>query len=237
MRRNYSRLARVEEGKNIRRAYAFGIATIVIIILLAVFGLPAISKIASYIFDMKKSTVSLVKDTTPPGPPFVRPLVEATNNSTLKIEGNAEPQAKIDIFVNDEKTETQVDNDGTFSTEVTLVKGNNIIYAIAKDSADNESVSSSKYTVYYSKDKPKLEVTKPSPGDNYFGNDQRQLTIEGATCVTCSVTVNGRIGLVDESGNFKVTYSLNDGGNDLNVVTTDRAGNHEETTISVNFTP
>lgn len=237
MRKNYSRLARVEEGKNIRMAYVFGISTILIIVLLVVFGLPILSKVSGYFFDMKKSTVSAVKDTTPPGPPFLKSPVEATNNSNLKIEGSSEPQATIEIFVNDEKTEITADNNGDFSTDVTLTKGNNVIHAKAKDAAGNESVDSNQYTVYFSKDKPKLEVTKPSPGDNYYGDKQKQLSVEGSTCVDCNVTVNGRIALVDDTGNFKLTYSLNGGNNDLNIVTTDKAGNHEETTITVNFTP
>lgn len=237
MRRNYSRLARVEEGKNIRKAYAFGIASIIIIGLLLVFGLPAVSKIASYVFDMKKKAPIALEDNTPPGPPFIKTLPEATNNNSLKIEGTSEAEAIIMIFVNDERTEVNADDNGNFSADITLAKGSNTIHAKAKDAAGNESVDSNQFSVYFSKEKPKLEVTKPSPGDNYFGDKQKQLSIEGVTCAECSVTVNGRIALVDDTGNFKITYSLNDGNNDLNIITTDKAGNHEETTISVNFTP
>ncbi len=237
MRRNYSRLAKVEEGKNMRMAYVFGISTVIIVILLVIFGLPAISKLASYVFDMKKSPSIASQDTTPPGPPFLKSVPEAVNKSDLKLEGNAEPDVTVEIFVNDEKSESTADDNGSFSLEVTLTKGSNVIYAKAKDSGGNESVNSKQFTVYFSNEKPKLEVTKPSQGDKYYGDKQRQLSVEGVTCVDCSLTVNGRIALVDDEGNFKLTYSLNDGNNDLNIVTTDKSGNHEETTISVEFTP
>ena len=237
MRRNYSRLARVEEGKNMRMAYAFGIGAIIIIVLLAIFGIPVATKIAGYVFDMKKSPSIVSQDTTPPGPPFIKTLPEATNNNILKIEGSSEPETTVEIFVNDEKTEVPADGNGNFETKVTLIKGSNTIYAKARDEAENESAKSRQYTVYFSKDKPKLEVARPNQGDSYYGDKQRQLSIEGATCPECSVTVNGRIGLVDDEGNFKLAYSLNDGNNDLNIITTDKSGNTEETTISVNFTP
>lgn len=237
MRRNYSRLARVEEGKNMRLAVIFGALTIAVIILLIIFGVPAVTNLAGYVFDLKGKPVITNDDKTPPGPPFIKPLPEATNKSTLTVSGTSEAEATVEIFVNDEKTETQADSSGSFSVDVTLAKGSNLIHARAKDKAGNESVDSNQFSVFFSKDKPKLEVTKPSQGDNFFGDKQRQVSVEGSTCTDCSITVNGRIALVDDTGNFKLTYSLNNGSNDLNIKAADKAGNTEETTISVSFTP
>ena len=237
MKRNYSRLARVEESKNMRMATTFGLLTIGVIVLLVIFGIPAITNVAGYIFDLKGKTPIINADKTPPGPPFIKPFSEASNKERLTIEGTAEAEATVMVYVNDEKTETEADSSGNFTVDVVLAKGTNAIHAKVKDAAGNESVDSNTFNVFYSKDKPKLEVAKPSQGDNYFGDKQRQISVDGSTCNDCSVTVNDRIALVDSTGNFKLNYSLNDGNNDLNIRTVDKAGNSEETTISVTFTP
>ncbi len=220
-----------------RMAFVFGISAVAIILILAFFGIPVVTKLAGYFMGLKSKPAIVNEDKTPPGPPFIKPLTAATNNVKLRVEGTSEPDATVIVFVNDESEETTANTNGEFNADITLTKGTNEIYAKAKDKAGNESVDSKHYSVYYSKEKPKLEVTKPSQGDNYYGDKQRQISVEGKTCIDCTLTVNGRLALVDDDGNFKLTYGLNNGSNDLNIIATDKAGNTEETTIAVNFTP
>ncbi|MGB6881971.1 MAG: hypothetical protein WBD86_01580, partial [Microgenomates group bacterium] len=77
MRRRYSRLARTEERKNIKRAALFGLLTLISILVFIFLGLPAVAKFAAFLTDLRKSTVPIeINDTTPPVPPILDSLSE-----------------------------------------------------------------------------------------------------------------------------------------------------------------
>jgi hypothetical protein len=176
-------------------------------------------------------------DITPPAPPIINSLPEAVNKSYLDIEGKAEPGATVDIFVNDSKSEVVVNNEGSFSFTATLTKGENLISALAKDSAGNESQRSTVYKIIYDTEAPKLDISFPSEGAKFSGDKQKQLNIKGQTKFNSTLTINDRIVKVDDSGNFSYTLSLSEGDNSLNFKVTDQAGYTIEKTLKVNFTP
>jgi len=68
--KRYSRLASVEERKNIKKAYWYVILSILALVFLIFFGLPTLVKFAGFIGDVAKSDKPVeINDTTPPAPP------------------------------------------------------------------------------------------------------------------------------------------------------------------------
>lgn len=237
MRMNYSRYQRLEEGRNVKRAITFGLLTILVIAALFIVGIPAVTGVAGYIFDLKGSGITGIKDTTPPGPPFINNPPEGVNKQSIKIEGTSEPDATIVYLLNEAEGETAADSDGKFSISLTLKKGQNTISAKAKDKAGNESVRSKTFSIFFSSEAPQLDISKPHEGDTFYGDKQRTLTIEGKTCTTCGITINDRIATVGEDGSFTLSYQLGDGANTLNFKATDKAGNLTEKNVNVTFSP
>lgn len=235
--KNYSRFARLEEGRNVRKAIIFSVLTILIIIVLFIFGIPAVTGISGYIFDLKGTGITALKDTVPPGPPFINTPPEGTNKSTIKIEGTSEPDSTIIYLLNESEGETTTGSDGNFSVSLTLKKGLNTISAKARDKAGNESTRSKTFNIYYNNEAPQLDISNPGEGNNFYGESQRSLSIEGKTCSTCSLTVNDRIAIVNDDGSFTLPYQLGDGANTLNFKSTDKAGNQTEKNVNVTFSP
>ena len=123
MRRFYSRLASVEEKRNVRTAFILVALTIISLIALFTFGLPSVAKFASFVAELKGGNQPVEKnDTTPPAPPKIKNLPEATNKETFTLEGTTESGATIEVFLNDNGEEVVAGDDGVFSLSLDLKK-------------------------------------------------------------------------------------------------------------------
>ena len=234
----HSRLARTEEKKNIKRAIFFGFLTISIIIAFIFLGLPAVAKFAGFLSDLKKGNSPIeINDNTPPAPPILERFSEYTKEQQLKISGKTEPGAIVTLFLNTDEEEIIANNDGEFNYTFKLKKGENSISVKAKDSAGNESQESKTYEVVFDNESPDLEITSPEEGKEYYGSKERQITIKGITEDGVSLTINDRIVAVDEDGTFTFLTTLNEGKNNFNIKSTDKAENQTEMDFSVSFTP
>jgi hypothetical protein len=238
MRRTYSRLNSVEEKRNIKKAIAFSVFTIVLIILIFFFGITSAAKFATFIRNLTKSTQTVDNyDITPPAPPRINSLPEVVNKSSVTVAGNAEPGASVEIFINDAKSEVVANNDGDFSSSAELAKGANLIYALAKDSSGNISQKSSIYTVLYDTEKLQLTISYPTDQAKFVGDKQKHLTITGNTKPESTLTINNRLIRIDDSGGFSYTTDLSEGDNSFTFKVTDSAGSSTEKTVKVNFAP
>ncbi|OGM75980.1 hypothetical protein A2210_01445 [Candidatus Woesebacteria bacterium RIFOXYA1_FULL_40_18] len=236
MRRFYSRLASVEEKRNVRAAFVLVILTIISLIALFTFGLPSVAKFASFVADLKKGNVPVEKnDTTPPAPPKIKNLPEATNQESLIIEGTSESGAEIQIFLNDNPSEVVAGENGTFSFSANLEKGTNSIYLVAKDKSGNLSQKSQAVMVILDKETPNLDITSPKDGQQFSGSLERQIIIEGKTEAKSSLTINDRLVKVEEDGSFSFSTSLSEGDNSFNLKVSDLAGNKAEKSLTVKF--
>ncbi len=236
MRKAYSRLARVEEQRNFRRAFIFTLLTLGFILLAFFYGIPVVAKVASFVGDLRKSSTPVDKnDTTPPGPPRFNEIPEAVNKNDLTIGGYGEAGATIILHLNDSEEEVVTDADGKFSFSINLAKGENILSAKAKDQAGNESVSSKVYTVVFDNEAPKIEVSSPNDGASFYGSKEKQLTIKGTTKIGSTLTINDRIIKVEDDGSFSYTVSLNDGENNFHFKVVDQAQNQTEKDLKVNY--
>ncbi len=236
MRRFYSRLASVEEKRNVRAAFILVALTIISLIALFTFGLPSVAKFASFVAELKGGNTPVEKnDTTPPAPPKIKNLPEATNKEILTLEGTTESGATIEVFLNDTGEEVVAGEDGAFSFSLDLKKGTNFIYAYAKDKSGNQSQKSQEITVTYDNEAPSLDISTPNDGKQFSGSLERQMTIEGKTEAKSTLTINDRLVKVDEDGSFSFSISLSEGDNSFNLKATDPAGNVSEKTLSVKF--
>jgi len=234
----YSRLARKEEKRDIKRAVVFGFLTLGLIVVFLFFGLPTIGKFVGFLTDLKKSGTPIqIEDITPPAPPIFDRPQEYTNEQKLKISGKTEPGATVILFLNNDEEEIIANKDGEFSYTFKLRKGDNSISAKAKDESGNESQESKVYEVIFDDEAPDLEITSPEEGKEFYGSKERQIAIEGTTDVGVSLTINDRIVVVEDDGSFTFLTTLGEGENNFNIKSTDKAGNQTEMDFKVSFTP
>lgn len=236
MRTSYSRLARSEEKKNLKKAFIYVILSIISLILLVVFGIPALAKMAALLSELGGSTIPVEKnDTTPPAPPKLSQLPEATNNKSLEITGISEPGATIILAINGDQIETVSNKDGKFTYNFKLLNGENSVFAKAKDSSGNESLESDSLSITYDDTPPDLEITTPGDGSHYYGSKQRQIVIQGNTESTVELTINDRFVVVDENGSFTFATTLSEGENKFKIKAKDKAGNETEKELTLQF--
>lgn len=238
MRGGYSRRARVEEKKNIKKAYVYIALSVIAMCLLFFLGLPLIIKFAGFFTNLGKADKPVdIEDITPPAPPQFENIPEFTNKKTFTLEGRSEDGAIITLFFNGKENETVSNSEGKFNFEFNLTGGENTFYAKAKDQSGNEGVETSTYKIVYDNEQPDLEVESPSDGDSFYGASQRQVNINGSTDPTAQVFINDRFVAVLDDGTFSFTTTLSEGINDFNVKAVDKAGNESSTSFSLNFAP
>jgi len=234
----YSRLASVEEKRNMRRAFIFTILTILAILGVLFYGLPSVARFAAFLSDLRKSSLPVDRnDTTPPAPPRLDRLPEATKEPEIEISGVTEEGATVILTLNGKDEEVVADADGKFRFSYSLRKGENQILAKAKDRTGNESQPTAGITVLFDNEAPKLDISAPADGSQFYGDGQRQLAIKGTTEVGITLTINDRIVKVEEDGTFTFATTLADGENSFNLKSADKAGNQTEKALKVNFSP
>lgn len=232
----YSRLASIEERKNVKNAYKYIILSIIALLFLIFLGIPILVKFAGFVGDIAKSSKPVeISDTTPPAPPQFDQIVEFTNKETLNITGQSENGATISIRANNNTSEVVANSDGVFNFIFNLKQGENTIDAKAKDTSGNESTQTKTYKIVYDNVEPKLEITTPADGTSYYGNGQRQLTIKGNVNENVDLTINGRIVALKDDGTFVFVTTLAEGENKFDVVATDPSGNQTTSSLTINF--
>ncbi len=237
MKNSYSRLASVEERRNIRNAFLFVILTIAAIALLFFVGIPILGKFTAFVSDIGKSNKPIAsQDTTPPAPPRFNQFPDFTNQKNITLSGNSEAGANIKITFNGAEEASLADKNGNFSFNFDLQDGVNIFSAVAVDAAGNISQRTKEATITFDNKSPDLTIDFPSDGSQYFGSKQRQITIQGTTESEANVTINDRVISVDDNGKFQYTTTLNEGENKFTIKSTDQAGNTTEKNLTLSFT-
>jgi hypothetical protein len=232
----YSRLTSVEEKRNTRRAILFIGITIAVLVGFFFYGISISANIATFFSGLKSGgTVTQVKDITPPGPPNLGNLPQATNQQSLVITGTCEPNATVVLLVNGDQSTVSADNSGNFVFTVNLNKGDNVISATVRDQAGNISQSSGVSTVTFDNEAPKLDISSPTDGASFYGTQQQTVNITGTTKASSNLTVNDRMVRLNDDGTFTYQYNLSDGDNILNFSDTDQAGNKTDKSITLHF--
>ena len=236
--RRKSRLARLEEKKQKRTTFIYGLLTIALLIFIVFVGFPNAAKFSGFIGGkIREDDVIVNTDNTPPAPPFLYMSKNFTNENKIQIEGRAEAGSTVKIKNTRKATSTDVvvGSDGTFLADIILLEGENQIYSLAVDSAGNESGNSKFYTVTYDKDLPEIIILEPENEKTFYGGGERKITIKGITDIDNTVYVNDRWVVVNTGGLFSIQTELVEGENIFKIRAIDSAGNEIEEEIKVNF--
>lgn len=234
--KRYSRLASVEEKKNIKRAYSYVILSILAIIFLIFLGIPTLVKFAGFVGDIAKSDKPVeINDITPPAPPQFDEIPDHTNNDNLEITGQSENSAIIKIRANNQNSEVVANNEGRFTFTFNLDKGENTIDAIATDLSGNESTQTQTFKITFDNEEPKLEIESPSDGSSFFGSGQRQLSIKGSVDEIVDLSINDRFVALKDDNTFSFATTLSEGENKFEIKAIDPAGNETSTSLTVSF--
>jgi competence protein ComGC len=237
-RRNYSRLASVEQKRNIKSAYFYILLSIIAVVLLVFLGIPTLVKFAGFVGTIGKSDKPVdISDTTPPAPPQFEDIPEFTNDENLEITGRSENGATIIIHTNGDTSEVVANSDGEFNFVFNLDKGENTINAKAKDTVGNVSTQTKTYAIYFDNTEPELEVSSPADGTSFYGSGQRQIQVKGTVDEKVNLTINERVVTVKDDGSFSYSTTLNEGTNTFEVKAIDPSSNESSSTFSINFSP
>jgi len=232
----YSRRLGVEEKHNKRRAYGFILLSVGFVLVMFFYGLPLLVKLANLVYDFKKTSQPIdITDTTPPPPPRIDPLPGATKDTSVTIQGSGEAGVTILININGVTNETVSDADGKFSLTTSLEEGQNFIKASAKDASGNQSLESQGVMILLDKEPPEVSVAYPANNAEFFGSNQKNITIKGSTEPDAKVQINERWAIVGSDGNFTFNTTLNQGKNTFNIKATDDADNSTEIILEVSF--
>ena len=169
-------------------------------------------------------------------PPVLDFFPEATASANITVSGIASKKQTVNLYINDELTNTAgADNNGKFVFKEVLNPGENTVKTKAVVN-NKESDFSNILTISFKNAPPSLNITSPSDNQS-FSKDQNTAVIKGTTDADVKVIVNGFWAIVDDSGNFSYTLSLQNGDNHIKIVATDPAGNKNEKEVKVNYSP
>jgi len=225
-----------EEDKIRRRALIFGLLTIVLVAVIAIWGIPLFISLVDFLGETKSENERIAnEDVIPPPVPLFNTIPEATNSGQLELKGVSESEAQIKINLNGEVIETNADEEGEFNLEkLMLDEGNNELIAWAVDSADNESERTERFEIIYDTESPELEIIKPEDG---AALEEQTIEVQGRTEPKARVLVNEHVAIVDQEGEFSDSVILQEGGNKIEIIVTDKAGNQTDKTLSVTYLP
>lgn len=200
------------------------------------FGLPILAKLSLFFGEFFRKEINIISDHTPPFPPQLETPYTATNSAQLTIQGTAESDSTIELFLNEQVLEKILTGkDGTFTKRVTLKEGENTINAQAIDQAGNRSKHSETIVILYKKDKPLLEIKFPEKDE--FETKEEEIEIKGQTDSGVNLTINGRLVFVETDGNFSYLLPLVEGENLIEIIATDEAGNQTKVERKIVFLP
>ncbi len=231
-----SRLEKKEDEEITKKTVVMGVLTILVLVLILVFGLPFLVKVSVLLGEAKNRNGKVqVEKTMPPLPPRLIVNYEATNSATIDISGLAEALTNIKLLKNDVSVgEVTTTDTGDFVfTNISLDEGENNFFAIATKDKVGSSELSKMIKLDYDKTPP--AVTMVNPAEESLKVDTADFDVIGQSEKGVNVTVNNRLAMVDDSGKFKIKFQLNAGKNDIEIVLRDLAGNETKKKIAITF--
>jgi hypothetical protein len=231
-----SRLDRKEDEEITKKTVALGGVTVLIFVLVLIFGLPLLIKLSVLLGNAKSLSKSENQEKVlPPLPPRLIVSFEATNSARFSISGVAEPNVEVELMKNDVSLgKKKVDEKGGFTFgDITLDNGGNTFTALASTEKEGNSELSKAATIIYDNQPPSLNMINPS--EDKISVDSADFDISGKSDKGVSVSVNGKLALVDDEGKFKLRVQLNAGKNTLEIIIRNQAGNEVKKSIEITY--
>lgn len=244
---HHSRVARSYQPRSIRKVekkirrnilltVVFGA---ILLYLIFTWGLPTLIGSLTVLNQFKPNKVEKVYvEDTAISPPVLNIPYEATNSATVKISGYSLPKSEVEIYIDDElKTIAKTQDDGSFlSEDVTLSIGTNSIFGKTLNEKNQKSLPSKTIRVFYTNQRPKLELTEPQEGLIIRGGDKK-VKVSGKTDVNNTVSINSAMVIINNEGNFSFELPINEGENIINVIVTNQVGNKTQIERKVTYSP
>ena len=238
MSRKLSRLERYRRTQSNRQAMIYIFLSIVFIVGLVKWGIPALISIASW-WSGDEQISQEVQSNIRPQAPVLDPLPEATYSASIKVSGYTLGDMRVRLKLNGmDLDETRADSEGRFEfSNISLSNDENRIELKTLDDQDNES-DTTMATVILDTSKPVVEIISPNEEHQFYGLDQKNLEIKGKVDEPeDKVTVNDNFAQVDSEGNFVYRTVMSEGANDYVIKVVDLAGNTTERLFRVFYTP
>ena len=239
MARSFSRLARLEEKRNLRKAIWLILGTIGLIILTVTLGFNLLTRLFIFMGNINSTNKPVEKtDFIPPSPPVFLNSFDATNSAAMTLTGTAEPGSAVYLTQNSvSKGNVITSDDGLFSFgNIHLTEGENNFSAIAMDNSGNKSQVSDPLIITFSNKAPNLTVTTPADKQQISGSSPN-LPVQGMTDPDNRLTINDRVVIVGSDGSFSYNMVLNQGDNSIVISATDQMGNSTQKQLNVTYNP
>lgn len=176
--------------------------------------------------NVNSTTVTVIRDTTPPSLTIVEPLSGTwTNDSHVTVLGHVSPEA--DLFVNGELVEG---HEGTIEHVVELEEGEVHMDITARDAAGN--ARRTEVVLFVDRTAPALTLLEPSSMDILTRESGMAISGKVDDTTIDVVVINGEENLVVD-GTFAKVVTLVEGTNTFDISVMDRAGNGDALTIVV----
>ncbi|MGP4108946.1 S8 family serine peptidase [Virgibacillus sp. L01] len=155
-----------------------------------------------------------------------------TSEPNMTVEGTASPTTTVQLLNNGEEIGTaEVGEDGQFAIPTELSEGENEFKVL---SMMNGGVAGESETVTVTLDtmSPELTIDSPEDGDK---TNRETVTVEGTVSDANLdfVEVNGREATVNDGGTYSKRILLDNGENEIEVISQDLAGNVQTETITI----
>jgi bacillopeptidase F len=160
---------------------------------------------------------------------------EATNSAKINISGLAEANVQIELLKNDaslNKIETNENGEFVFE-DIELNEGDNDFNLVAVSTKGGTSELSKTIKVIFDNKVPTLTMTNPV--EDSLKVDNPDFDVVGQSEKGVSVTVNGHVAMVDDTGQFKSKIQLNSGDNDVEIIVRDLAGNEAKKKVKITY--
>lgn len=231
-----SRLNKKDDEEITRKTVVLGVLTVLIFLALVVLGLPLLIRFSILLGEAKsRRDVEKKEKTLPPMTPRLVLPFEATNSARLVIRGFAEKGVQVELLKNDSSVSKVATNDvGEFIFEdVLLNSGENVFSAIAISDERGSSEPSARSNLVFDESPPELVMLNPS--EEKLAIDYSDFDVAGKSEPGVSVTINGRVAVVDDEGRFKLKFQLSAGKNNVEIIVRDTAGNETKKTIEITY--
>ncbi|MBN1407519.1 MAG: hypothetical protein JW956_07015, partial [Calditrichaceae bacterium] len=150
-----------------------------------------------------------------------------TNDANIAVSGSVD-DANTVVTVNGEPVTVQAD--GSFTTTITAVEGQNTITVVATNVENNSRTEIR--NIILDTTKPAIAVFSPDD-ETYTNEDSIQIVGNVFDSTETTLTIDGQNAILDTDNNFFFDFNLQNGLNDIHFVAQDAAGNFRYDTLSV----
>lgn len=177
-------------------------------------------------------------DSIAPRVPAFSAPPEATQESSITLEGFAEPKSKVVLIKNGQEGDnTEVNDEGAFSMQVNLDEGENTLALYSIDEAKNESSVGKEYKVVFDKTAPEVDWQTPEDQKTVKNLREQTIDVKGKANERTKIYLNDQFISASSDGEFSTTFLLQQGENKLTLKVVDEAGNETSVERIVFFKP